>query len=434
MRHKIIVIAAKDPTLIDGGSESYLRAYGRAAIRAGYEPHHFSLGREAGLAETEFGVVHRVYSPFRPFRGLMVAVHQPFIVNAVNRFVGQSAGPHLLHSFGPWPGVGVAAAERLRGRGISAVPVVTAFGTYTHETRGKLRGLRAGRLSLTRLQHEWELLWTRATVDPNERRGYRGSLVLVNYDSVRQIIQRQFGNGISFAKMTYASEAAFRSSADQSDAPPASIAGLQPRDAPLIVAVSRHDPRKGIDVLLRALATLKRDGILFRACLVGGGILLDKHRDLARQFGLGDCTAIPGRVPDANDYLAHAEIFALPSLEEGSGSVSLLEALQVGAAVVASRIDGIPEDVTHEDTALLTEPGDESGLAFALRRLLADADLRARIGRAGRRLYLERFSAHAFAADIARVYTSLGFVPESTDKKAEAVAQMEEVSASPQRT
>ena len=111
---------------------------------------------------------------------------------------------------GPWSGVGVAAAQRLRKRGVRVVAAATAFGTYNHETRAKLCGLRTERMSLVRLQYEWELLWTRMTVDPSERRGYRGSdIVLVNYDSVREIIHRQFGSGISFGKMTYASEAAF---------------------------------------------------------------------------------------------------------------------------------------------------------------------------------------------------------------------------------
>ncbi len=187
MLRSVIVVAGKDPLLIDGGSESYLRAYGRAAIRAGYMPHFFSLGTHDVVEETEFGIVHRVRSPFRPFRGLMVAAHQRYIVRAVDRFVGTEKGPHLIHSFGPWGGVGLAVSKRLRHRNIDAIPIITAFGTYNHETRGKLRGLRLTEMPLTWLQHVWELLWTRIAVDPNEGRGYRGSkVVLVNYDSVQK--------------------------------------------------------------------------------------------------------------------------------------------------------------------------------------------------------------------------------------------------------
>jgi len=412
MLRNIIVVAGKDPLLIDGGSESYLRAYGRAAMRAGYMPHFFSVATHDAVKETEFGVVHRTRSPFRPFRGLMVAAHQSYIVRAVDRFVGTETGPHLIHSFGGWGGVGLAVAKRLKHRHIDAIPIITAFGTYNHETRGKLRGLRVTERPLKWLQHVWELLWTRIAVDPNEGPGYRGSkVVLVNYDSVQRIISRQFGDGISFAKMTYASEAAFLKTGAVRDDMPEPIARLELKGLPLLIVVSRHDPRKGVDVLLRALAELRKQGTKFQACLIGGGQLLDAHRALVNQLGLSSSVTVPGRVPDAYAYLQYADVFALPSLEEGSGSVSLLEAMQAGAAAVVTRVDGLPEDVVDEESALLVEPGDVDGLAEALKRLFSDADLRSRIAAGGHQQYVERFSAEAFSADLQRVYCNLGFPP-----------------------
>ena len=131
---------------------------------------------------------------------------------------------------GPWSGVGVAAAQRLRKRGVRVVAAATAFGTYNHETRGSYAGFEPNGMSLARLQYEWELLWTRMTVDPSERRGYRGSdIVLVNYDSVREIIHRQFGSGISFGKMTYASEAAFLKAGSDYGEIPEMVARLEPK-------------------------------------------------------------------------------------------------------------------------------------------------------------------------------------------------------------
>jgi len=408
----VIVIAGKDPTLVDGGTESYLRAYGRAAVRAGYQPHHFCVSDRSGLEETEFGIVHRARSPFRPFRGLIVAAHQPFVVDCVARFAGQQAGPHLIHSFGPWSGVGVAVARRLRRRGIESVALATPFGTYRHEMHGKLRGLGAGSPPLTRLEHWWELLWTYAAVDPSERRGFTGSrLVLVNYESVRAIVAAQCGSGIRFGRMTYCSEAAFLMEGAERTSVPDAVGALVPRHAPLVVSVSRHDPRKGIDVLLRALAALHRRGVPFRACLVGGGLLLETHRALAERLGLAGSTAIVGRVADSYPYLEHADVYALPSLEEGSGSVALLEAMQAGAPAVASRVDGIPEDVTDGESALLVEPGDPTALAESLAKLLADAGLRQRIAQAARKQYLERFSADAFATDLQLIYSRVGFPP-----------------------
>jgi glycosyltransferase involved in cell wall biosynthesis len=415
----VIVIAGKDPGVIVGGTGSYLRAYGRAAIRAGYEPHHFCASTRSEVEATDFGTIHRTWSPFRPFRGLMVAAHQRFVVDCIDRFVGQRAGPHLIHSFGPWSGVGVAAAGRLRKRGIETITLATPFSTYSHETRGKLLGLNAGYSPMMWLQHWCEYIWTRLTVHPNERRGLTGSqLVLPNYDSVRAIIQAEFGGGIRFGRMTYSSEAAFLREGRERTAVPDPVAGLEPRDAPLIVSVSRHDLRKGLDIFLHALAMLRARGIPFRACLVGGGQLLETHRQLAARLGLAECTAVVGRVPDSYAYLEHADVFALPSLEEGSGSVSLLEAMQAGAAPVVSRLDGLPEDVSDGESALLLEPGDPAALATSLGRLLRDAELRARIKRGAHQRYLERFSAEAFAADLQRIYSGLGFDPASPTSRA----------------
>lgn len=409
-------IVGRDPTLIAGGVDSYARASGRAALLAGYEPHLFCVGTSARTETTPFGTIHCVRSPFRPLRGLMVAAHQPYIVRAISRFIGGRGFARgsrcLVHSLGPWSGVGEAAARRLARMGIHCRTVATAFSTYNHETRGKLRGGGKPHGLLANLELRWEMLWTRLAVNPSERRGLRAcDLVITNYDSVRRIVDAEYGPGIRFGRITYASELAFlRGEADRVPIP-GFLAGREPKDAPLILSISRHDARKGLDVLLRALAVLRRDDVRFRACLAGGGGLLARHRQFAAELGLSDCTILPGSVPDAYACLRHADIFALPSIEEGSGSVSLLEALQAGVAPVVSRVDGLPEDVTDGENALLVNAGDPADLARALRRLIEDAAVRARLARGAQALYRQRFSAASFAADLGTVYAGLGFAP-----------------------
>jgi glycosyltransferase involved in cell wall biosynthesis len=123
---------------------------------------------------------------------------------------------------------------------------------------------------------------------------------------------------------------------------------------------------------------------------------------------LSGCVAIPGRVDDVGPYLRCADVFVLPSLQEGSGSVSLVEALEAGAAVVASRCDGIPEDVIDGTSALLVPPGEPVPLADALARVLEDPPLRAALAAHGRRLYEERFSPGPFIAALRDTYAEAG--------------------------
>jgi alpha-maltose-1-phosphate synthase len=115
----------------------------------------------------------------------------------------------------------------------------------------------------------------------------------------------------------------------------------------------------------------------------------------------------------------HAAVFCCPSVYEPFGIINL-EAMACETAVVASRVGGIPEVVVPEKTGLLVDlalrPGTyepanpaafSAALAAAINRLAADPDLRARMGRAGRRRVLEHFSWDAIAETTLELYRSL---------------------------
>ncbi|MGP0085537.1 MAG: glycosyltransferase family 4 protein, partial [Steroidobacteraceae bacterium] len=173
---------------------------------------------------------------------------------------------------------------------------------------------------------------------------------------------------------------------------------------PVIVSVATHQPRKGVDILLNALRVAKDGGCLFSAHLIGGGALLETHRELLRQLDLSDCVTIHGTVPSVDDYLTKADIFVLPSREEQSGSLALLEAMRARIACVASACDGIPEDVSHMGDAWLTVPGDARSLARGIVSLINNRPLRQRIAHAGRTTFERRFSGAAFSKALDDVY------------------------------
>jgi glycosyltransferase involved in cell wall biosynthesis len=411
----LVFISGKDPLRAIGGHSSYVRAHGLAAMAAGYTPQVFCVGGAAGRIETEFGVVHRVASPLRAVRHPTMVAHSPFLAGAVRRFLAARRERHLVHSFGPWAYTGAAVARALLRQGVAAAAVASAYTTLLHDWRGKLAGLGWRQGAGRRLLYEAELLWVRTVAARCERRGYEGSrLVVVNYESVRRLVAAACRRAIEIRRLPYAASSAFAREPAEPTGPaplPPALAALRPAAAPLIVAVARHDPRKGLDRLLRSLAGLRAEGRPFRACLVGPGTLLEAHRRLAAQLGLGATTAIPGLVPDPFDYLRHADLFVLPSLEEGSGSVALLEALQAGCAVIAAACDGIPEDLTDGASALLVPAGDAAALQAALARALGDAPLRRRLAAGARATFEARFSRAAFVAALGELYAELGCRP-----------------------
>ncbi len=408
---RLVLISGRDPLRTSGGSESYVVAHARAAILAGYEPHIFTIAPRPAVLDTDFGVVHRVASPVRPPRSITSVLQRPFLVPRVTRFLAGEPGPHVIHAFGAWADTAVAASRRLRRHRIAAAPLATVFMAIEHETSAKLTDVVVRDSRWWWAVHRLELEWVRRVTVGVERRAFRASAaVIVNYQTVWSELERRYGPDLPLRQLTYSPPTAIADPPPQAPLPEP-LRGFGDPAAPLIVSVSRHDGRKGIDVLIAALAAMHVAQIPFRACLVGPGLLLSAHRALVASLGLEDRVLIPGRVPAVTPYLTNADIYVLPSRQEGSGSVAVLEALQCGACIVSSAVDGMVEDLTDGHDAVLTRTGDAVALRDALTRLIADPDRRRALGREARGTYERRFAAPVTAQALAGLYAEFGLRP-----------------------
>jgi glycosyltransferase involved in cell wall biosynthesis len=170
-------------------------------------------------------------------------------------------------------------------------------------------------------------------------------------------------------------------------------------DTPIVLAVGRLDPQKGLDILLRAVPHVPRA----RFVIAGDGPERSRLEAQARAAGVLARVSFLGRRADVPELLAASDLFVLPSLYEGS-SLALLEAMAAGKPVVTSAIAGTNELLTNQETGLLVAPGDPDALAAGLRRVLRDAELRDRLGTAARTCVAERFSAADVADRVTRVY------------------------------
>ena len=144
-----------------------------------------------------------------------------------------------------------------------------------------------------------------------------------------------------------------------------------------ILFVGRHEPRKGLGVLLEAFGRLDRDAVLWVA-------------------GVGpDTTALAASAPAGVEWLGRisdhelaqrlraATVFCAPSLHGESFGIVLLEAMAAGTPVVASDISGYRDVARHDKEAVLVPGGDPAALAEGLRRVLDDSALAARLVEAG---------------------------------------------------
>lgn len=129
-------------------------------------------------------------------------------------------------------------------------------------------------------------------------------------------------------------------------------------------------PVKGVDVLLRAFAALREAGEADRLVIVGDGPLAGVLRDEARALGCEADVRFVGQVtqPELASWMAAADVFVLPSHDEGRGLV-LLEAMACGTPCVASAVGGIPETLPPE-CGRLVPPAEPAALADAIREVL----------------------------------------------------------------
>jgi len=152
---------------------------------------------------------------------------------------------------------------------------------------------------------------------------------------------------------------------------------------PRVLFVGRLAPQKGVRNLVAAAGLLEDPSA--QVLLVGDGPERPALEREAERIGLGDRLHFLGFV--AHDrlpaVLAHADLLVLPSLYEELGTV-LLEAMQAGLPIVASKTGGIPDVIEDGVNGLLVPPGNPEALAHAIDRLLADRDLAYRLSEGAR--------------------------------------------------
>lgn len=184
-------------------------------------------------------------------------------------------------------------------------------------------------------------------------------------------------------------------------------------DRPVIVCLSRLVPRKGQDMLIRALPIIRErvDGAAL--VIVGGGPHMDTLRKLAADTAVAEHVVFTGAVPGAElpAHHAMADVFAMPCRTRGAGldveglGIVFLEASSTGVPVVAGDSGGAPETVLDGETGIVVDGTDLGQIAAAITEILLDPDRATRMGEAGRRWAVDNWQWRTQAARLAKLLT-----------------------------
>ena len=192
--------------------------------------------------------------------------------------------------------------------------------------------------------------------------------------------------------------------------------------APRLVGnVAALVPHKGHRYLIKAAATVVRQVPDARFVIVGEGELEGVLRKQIKELHLERHVLLAGFRLDALSLQKGFDLFAMSSVTEGIGSV-LLDAMEIGQAIIATRAGGISEVVVHDRTGVLVPTRDADALAVGIVRLLRDPDQRARLGAAARERARASFSAERMVQGTLDAYARLVDTPLATDSDRPAAA------------
>jgi L-malate glycosyltransferase len=358
-------------SMVVGGSQTHLIQVLRLLDRARFEPVLYCLTGEGSLLETVRELDVPVVTPAAglSFKGAALITRVVALRRALRR-----QRPGIVHNYLLRANLVGSVSARL-----ARVPVVLCSKRGCHERRGfELIGAKIGN----------------ALAD----------CVTVNAEAVRDFVHDNEGcprekmvvipSGVDAERFRPLPPAQFKARL-----------GLE-ETRRVVGVVTRMRVRKGVEEFIRAIASVRVTHPDVHGVIVGEVSLDDDLQALVAELRLQEHLTLLGRRSDMPEVFSAFDVFVLSSHDEGMSN-AILEAMAMEKPVVATDVGGTGEVVRHGHSGLLVPPKDPQALAVAIGDLLAQPLRAADMGRLGRCIVEERFSARAMVRQMEQLYGDL---------------------------
>ena len=178
------------------------------------------------------------------------------------------------------------------------------------------------------------------------------------------------------------------------------------KGSPIIGIAARLTKQKGHSVLLNAFSELLSDWPNAQLLIAGDGEELPTLELLSNKLNLTEHVQFLGPIRNVREFLSVLDVFAHPSIFEGLG-IAVIEAMSMGLAIVATKVDGLAELITDGVEGSLVEPNNPIALSKAMKRILSDPALRKNMGQRARKKAVEKFSVKTMIQKYEELYLDL---------------------------
>ncbi len=393
MKKKIaFIISGKSPITSPGGLGAY--SYNVAKIFSKMRYQVFIIGFSNKNETIDLGfatLIHFTNRLEKLFALGAIIIGNKFVHYMKSIIDKKNPEEVIVYSAGIWGIAGVKLKKIYKNLNLKITSLVGYFTTHKHEYRGHVIGTVVRDYGIgTYLFMKALYFFAVFFYSPIEKKMLNETdKIVVHYESTKKILIKEFKNlDINkIKKIPYFIDIYSR----KSDNKFKNIKSAVNKKINVSV-ICRQDPRKSINTFLKAVKILFDKNYDFNCFIAGSGVFLKNNIKLSKKLKIYDKVKFLGFVESVEDVLNYTDIYVLPSVEEGSGAISLLEAMHKGVAIVTTLCDGIPENFINNKTALLVKMQDYNKMAEAIELLLTNSKKRKEIATNVKKDYIKRFS------------------------------------------